>query len=192
MVPPRRGPRRHADRNHRPAESRDHLSVLHHGARSSAGCENIIYADGSADEADVSFEYDAYGNVDLFTDELDRQTAYVYNAVDQLIEVTLPDPDGAGDLESPVWSYQYCLCGAMTKMTDPDLNETLYDYDMRRRLKTVTLPDPDGTSPFDNPTIEYAYDIAGNLKTVETRWGTSPRTTTTNSIASPRLHSLSP
>lgn len=47
----------------------------------------VTEAAGTADEATRSFEYDAAGNTTASLDELGRRTEYVYNALDQLVEV---------------------------------------------------------------------------------------------------------
>ena len=45
-------------------------------------------------------------------------TTYRYDSRNNLIGVTLPDPDGAGSLTSPTLSYAYNLAGEMTGETD--------------------------------------------------------------------------
>jgi len=126
----------------------------------------IIYADGTADEAQVEFEYDLAGNVTAFIDELGRRTEYGYNDLDQLVHLTLPDPDGAGPLASPEYFYTYCTCGEMTSMEDALGNITEYEYGDSKRLTKIIQPDPDGTAPFDNLETVYAYDDHGNLTSV--------------------------
>ncbi|MHB1036579.1 MAG: golvesin C-terminal-like domain-containing protein [Pirellulales bacterium] len=58
---------------------------------------SITYALGTADEATVSYEYDAAGNVIAATDELGRRTEYQYDALNRLTKTTSPWPDADPD-----------------------------------------------------------------------------------------------
>ncbi len=123
----------------------------------------VTYAVGTTDQASVSYEYNTYGDVSAYTDELNRRTEYQYDALDELTKVTLPDPTtGTITASSPYATYEYCLCGEMISSTDFDGNETIYHYDGRRRLKKVIAPNPDNQYA-TNPTTIYDYDKAGNL-----------------------------
>ena len=53
--------------------------------------------------------------------------------------VTLPDPDDAGVLLSPVYSYEYDLVGNVTKSTDPlgRFTTTIYDALYRPRSRIL-------------------------------------------------------
>jgi len=127
----------------------------------------IYWADGTAEEISVSMEYDAAHNVSAVVDELGRRTEYLYDNLDRLIQVTDPDPDGAGPKTSPVSSLEYDLLGRQRFTTDPLGNVTEYLYDKRHRLTRVILPDPDGDPlTVNTPEWNYQYDDVGNLRFV--------------------------
>ena len=121
----------------------------------------ITYADGTADEAYVEFEYDSAFNVAAFIDELGRRTEYDYDALNRLVTLTLADPDGVGSLTSPVYAYEYNKRNLVTKETDPLGRETTYTYSDRGDLETVTRPDHDSNSVLTVDT--YSYDLARRL-----------------------------
>jgi RHS repeat-associated protein len=130
--------------------------------------KQVNYAVGTTDAAHVNYEYDNAGNVSAYVDELGRRTEFVYDDLDELTDVYLPDPDGDPESgqDSPHWHYEYCLCGEMVSQTDPNENTTEYKYDGRRRLKEVILPDPDDDSTVARHSTQYARDKVGNVLTV--------------------------
>ncbi len=58
-----------------------------------------------------------------------------------LIVVTLPDPDGAGDLERPETLYAYDAAGNVVQYTDRNGRVTEYDYDHLHRRTAETWLD---------------------------------------------------
>ncbi|MDR0391438.1 MAG: hypothetical protein LBH59_06000, partial [Planctomycetaceae bacterium] len=68
-----------------------------------------------------------------------RVTSYGYDNLGRLISVTLPDPDGDGDLLSPVTLYEYLDdTSLISRITDPIGNITDYTYDDNGSLIAVT------------------------------------------------------
>jgi len=97
----------------------------------------------------------------LFPPELlDR---LVGEALDRLIRLTSPDPDGAGPLAAPVTEYAYDDAGQLIAVTDPLGQTTTYTYDNLGRVVEERWLD----GPTVVRTIAYAYDSAGRLATVQ-------------------------
>ena len=132
-----------------------------------------------------SWTYDSSGNLLTHTDKLGKVTTYVNNSRGQVTSITLPDPDGAGGLTSPVTTLAYDSLGRPVTLTNPDSSTqtfmystadqlltatdelgrvTTYTFDNLDRTKTVTLPDPDGTGSLTSPVTTIAYN-AGSLVT---------------------------
>ena len=109
----------------------------------------------------VSNTYDKDGRVLTTTDVMGNVTTNVYNSRGELTSTTLPDPDGAGPLTSPVWSFTYDAGGNKLTQTDPLNRVTSWTCDKLDRVATVTLPDPDGAGPLTAPVTTYAYDNLG-------------------------------
>jgi RHS repeat-associated protein len=88
----------------------------------------------------LTFAYDTSGRLVTVTDAAGRAATLAYNAGNllssittsdgrtvsydytggALSSVTLPDPDGAGPLSSPVWSYSYDPSGRLASEVDPN------------------------------------------------------------------------
>ncbi len=102
-------------------------NVTHYTYYSSGLVEDIIYAEGTADEVTEHYEYDDRDRLQFFTDGRGNVTEYVYDNLDRLIQRIDPDPDGVGeDYESPVWNYNYDPNGNQTHIIDPNGNDTEY------------------------------------------------------------------
>jgi len=89
----------------------------------------------------------------------------VCHALGRQLTVTLPVPDGAGELTSPVLTTEYDAAGNVTKEIDALGNETDYAYDNLYRLTTLTQEDPDTQGGTNNPVTEFTYDAVGQLLT---------------------------
>ncbi|MEM6472621.1 MAG: RHS repeat-associated core domain-containing protein, partial [Planctomycetota bacterium] len=129
----------------------------------------ITFADGTGDEADVSYTYDSDYLLATEVDELSNTTSYTYDDLGRLTEITYPDPDGlapAGPLDAPIESFAYDVMNQLTEFTDALGNVTSYTYDSRSRLATTTLPDPDGVGSQTASVTTLAYDAAGRLSTI--------------------------
>lgn len=116
-----------------------------------------------------TFDYDAYGNLDTYTDEENRLTTWQYDALDRLTKETLPDPDTGDAVPAPYREYTYDKLNRRTSERDEEGNVTNYAYQHLSGggLKvTVTEPARDGAS---QPTVsEYHFDALGNLsKTID-------------------------
>jgi RHS repeat-associated protein len=126
-----------------------------------------------------SFTYDVYGNLDLVTDELGRVTDYDYESSGKLSSVTLPDPDGAGALISPIYSYTYDQWTRISSAIVPNPATGLNDYHIQyqygvdtpnklRFTKIIEVDHPQSTLLEPVTTTEY-YDANRNLvKVVDT------------------------
>ncbi len=130
----------------------------------------VTYAYGTADAATESYEYDAAGNRTASIDEYGNRTTYDYDAMNRVIKMTAPDPDGAGSLTAPVTLYEYDQNGNQIKTTGPDPDGagprvaavTTSTYDAMNRLVSTTAPDPDGAGPQVAAVTTYEYDRNGN------------------------------
>lgn len=90
-------------------------------------------------------------------DDSGNQTTYSYNAVDNLLTETQPDPDGAGPLAAPVTTYGYDDYDRVNGITDPASGQTIFTYDAVGNQ--LTLKDP------ANNTTTWAYDGLGRVTT---------------------------
>jgi RHS repeat-associated protein len=100
-------------------------------------------------EPTVTFTYDAAGNRTQMTDGTGT-TAYVYDSLNRLTQVTFPGPKTVG--------YQYDADGKRTRLTYPDGKQVTYAYDTANRLVTVT--------DWAARTTSYTYDATGRLTTI--------------------------
>ncbi len=111
----------------------------------------------------TEFDYDANGNLVQTTDARGNITINKYDAMDRLIQITAPDPDGdaasgGGPLESPITTSDYDLAGNLVATTDPNGHVTRNEYDSRNRLvKTI---DPEGG------VTKFRYDADNNRTSV--------------------------
>ncbi|CAN1212431.1 hypothetical protein TUMEXPCC7403_19650 [Tumidithrix helvetica PCC 7403] len=64
-----------------------------------------------------------------------------YDALNRLVKLVNPDPDGAGSLLSPEMRYEYDATGNKTAEIDPLGRKTQYQYDNRNRLIAKIYPD---------------------------------------------------
>lgn len=149
---------------------------------------SVTYADTTADEASVSYEYDSSTHMLLaYTDENENVTNYAYDDLDRVIEIKLPKAK-TSDLDSdrPKYVYHYNAIGAVDYIDAPASNlaavvttgyeRTTYKYNFRGQVTDVYLPDPDdgqsnwASSSSDSPHWHYDYDEAGRLiKTTDPR-----------------------
>ncbi|HUY90664.1 MAG TPA: Ig-like domain-containing protein, partial [Pirellulales bacterium] len=124
----------------------------------------IVYAQGTPDQATVSLTYDLNDNPATYTDELGRVTDFTYDDLNRLIQTTLPPPDPNNPSVRPVLSAFFDAAGNKTSATDPLANVTSYSYDFSGKIIQVQQPDPAGGT---NHTItRYGYDPAGNLTSI--------------------------
>ncbi len=113
------------------------------------------------DSSTQTFTYNTADQMLTATDELGRVTTYTYDNLDRTKTVTLPDPDGAGALTSPVTTVVYNVGSLVTTVTDPKGYVTSYAYDNVDRLTQVTRPDPDGAGSLTSPVWQFAFNVAG-------------------------------
>ncbi len=94
----------------------------------------------------------AAGNLLTETDPLGNVTEYEYDALDRLIRIIQPDPDGQGALESPETQYAYDAAGRLTSVTDPLGRVTGYEYDaLGRPAQPRAKPASKWSSPTTTP-----------------------------------------
>jgi RHS repeat-associated protein len=115
----------------------------------------------------TAYTYDAAANLLTAKDANNHVTTSAYDDANHLIQVTRPDPDGAGPLEAPVIKYTYDDAGNRVTLIDPLGNcsgcnaaahTTTYAYDQNNRLASVTTPKGEKTT--------YTYDANGNRATM--------------------------
>ena len=125
--------------------------------------------------ATTVFTYDAFGNLltvleqgDPSTTTDDRITVHEYNALNQKIRTTLPDPDGPtngtlGLLSSPVLTWTYDDAGNVLTEVDPLLRTTTYTWNQRNQLTKKELPAVANAGPGGSiPTFLSTYDVFGS------------------------------
>lgn len=122
---------------------------------------------GSQTRPRTSYAYDAASRVTGVTDALGNVTAYGYDNHDNVITVTLADPDGsAGPLASPVIAYAYDDADQLTSTTDPMGRVTTYVRDNLGRVITVRAPNPTNGSGTGGPETSYTYDADSHVVTI--------------------------
>jgi RHS repeat-associated protein len=117
-----------------------------------------IQAVGTAEQAEISYEYDAVGNQTAVIDENGNRSEFEYDSQNRVTKITEADPDGVGDLTSPVTSLTYDQSGNLVKTVDPLGNTTEQEYDELNRLSLVIDSLGEKTS--------YEYDKAGNVSAI--------------------------
>lgn len=121
----------------------------------------ITFAVGTPREAFTTQEFDSLDRLIASTDELGRRTTYAFDARNHLTETTLPDPDGAGPLTSPVLRKEYSIGGRLNKEIDALGRATVYHYNSRGKLASIDTPDHDNNGQLTTTT--NSYDFVGNL-----------------------------
>jgi RHS repeat-associated protein len=106
----------------------------------------------------TSTTYDKNNNAITVEDAMANVTTNDWNSRNELIQQTLPDPDGTGPLASPVLSFTYSATGKELTATDGLGRTTTLSYDNLDRLTQKALPDPDGAGPRASPVITVGYD----------------------------------
>ena len=123
----------------------------------------IVYAQGTADQASVSYTYDSNDNPATYVDELSRTTNFTYDNLNRLIQTVLPPPDPNNPTVRPTISKSYDALSNVISESDPLSNVTTFSYNNDNQLTQIQQPDPAGGT---NYTItKYGYDLAGNLTT---------------------------
>ena len=119
----------------------------------------------------VTFTPNADGTLQKVTLPDGRHVDYGYTN-GRLTSVTLPDPDGAGPLTSPVWQYGYDANGLLATVQDPNLHTIVTNHYTNGRLDTQTdalnkqtlfsWDDPSQTETITDPNGHIWKDIYQN------------------------------
>lgn len=114
-----------------------------------------------------TYSYDAHGRQYAVTDlrtAASGSTTYTYNDADQIVAITMVDPDQTdssnGPLSAQVTRFTYDKMGRQSVITLPDGNTQHRKYDLRGQL--VASWGADGYP------VEYTYDTQGRRKTLTT------------------------
>jgi YD repeat-containing protein len=102
------------------------------------------------------FTTDRFGNLTLWVDPLDHETATERNSHGQPIRITQEDPDGAGSLTSPVTVLGYDALGNLVYQRNPLGNTRSWTYESTFNLVEVATDELGNETSFD-------YDAYGNL-----------------------------
>lgn len=125
-----------------------------------------------------SYDYpaDAPDNLTTYTirgvDGTDLRSSYVYDNIDNLSEITLPDNDEDINLsydalnrrvryvdsEDNSWAYSYDASGNLSQISDPLGSAISYFYDQYNRVAQISYP--------SGKIVDLEYDTAGNLDAV--------------------------
>ncbi|WP_326829565.1 polymorphic toxin-type HINT domain-containing protein [Streptosporangium sp. NBC_01810] len=105
----------------------------------------------------VSYGYDAAGQMTSFTDQRGHVTSAEYDALGRQVRVTDPGPSGPGG----TWVSEYDLLGEPLTVIDPTgaRREATYD-DLGRRITNTQIERRPTTTAL---TTTLTYDTAGNL-----------------------------
>jgi len=115
-----------------PAQSRTTTTVYDTIGRA----KTVTYPDASYTQN----TYDGAGYLVEFRDRMGRLTDYVYDGRGNVLTKTLPDPDGAGPLTRPSYSYLYDDDNDRTQETDARNKVWTWTYDARDRVTSATDP----------------------------------------------------
>jgi RHS repeat-associated protein len=111
---------------------------------------------------EISYGYDAVGNLVSVTDPLGNVSTYGYDKANRL--------EVATDALSHSTRNEYDGVGNRVASVDARGNRTEYEYDELNRLTTVTQPEVDyfdqGTTGRVRPMTTYANDVVGNVVSV--------------------------
>ncbi|HEX7379174.1 MAG TPA: Ig-like domain-containing protein, partial [Pirellulales bacterium] len=129
----------------------------------------ITYAVGTAEQASVSFTYDANDNPASYTNELGQTTLFVYDNSNRKIAEQDPPPDPSQPSVRPTWTWTYDTRGNKLSQTDPLGRVTSYVYGPGSDgddpdLDKVIQPDPTGGTNYTITT--YGHDNADNLTSI--------------------------
>src|SRR5262249_182307 len=107
----------------------------------------------------AQYEYDVRGNLIKSTDAKGSSVLYGYDELGRKKSMTIPDPNGTGDLGDLVTTYTW---------TDTELKTiTEPGNDLVKSVKTVNDYDAVGhvtkTTKFTNSTTSNEFDAMGNL-----------------------------
>lgn len=112
------------------------------------------------------FTYYATGLLQSTTNARGYTTSYEYDKRGLKTKETQADPDGGGQLGTPIYLFAYDLFGRQTSVTDPLGRVTTFAYDARDRQISRTDPDPDLGGPLAAPVTTYQYDSLSRLTQV--------------------------
>ncbi|WP_158265624.1 RHS repeat-associated core domain-containing protein [Blastopirellula marina] len=107
-------------------------------------------------------DYDRFRNITSEMDALGNFTYYIRDENGLLLKKILPDPDGTGPLESPIYEYTYDSRGNM-------LTETLPDLSVRTWVYHATWNQPIKYTDAEGHITTYTYDATYELKLTETK-----------------------
>ena len=105
----------------------------------------------------ISYSYDAWGNMLSRTDENGHTSTYTYDSVGNVLTATVPISGG----NSATTTYTYNHFNKVLTVTDPLGNVTTNTYDQFGNLLSVTTPAP-GNGPSASVT-QFAYNSFGEL-----------------------------
>ncbi|MDR1478335.1 MAG: hypothetical protein LBJ00_05280, partial [Planctomycetaceae bacterium] len=122
---------------------------------------SITEAAGTSFEITAYYEYDSYSRKSAFIDPLGRRTEYLYDNLDNVIQIILPtDPNEPAQF----YSYEYNSLNLISKSIDPNGAETTYTYDQDGNILTVGFFDPENTQQQTALILlENIYDANENL-----------------------------
>ena len=113
------------------------------------------HAVGTPEEAFTSYEYDDAGNQTAVIDENGNRTEFKYDNKNRVTEIIEADPDGEGELTSPISTSIYDESGNLIEKIDARNNFTQHEYDeLNRKTKTINALGQE---------TSYEYDDAGNI-----------------------------
>ncbi|MFA4842824.1 MAG: RHS repeat-associated core domain-containing protein [Candidatus Omnitrophota bacterium] len=108
---------------------------------------------------EVSFTYNAYGQIETTTDANSNVTKYIYEPLTGYLKQVIND-FGTGKLNYTT-EMGYDAVGNVTSIKDPKANTTAFSYNSLNQLTQTTSP-----APF-NYLTKYSYDQNGNLTKLE-------------------------
>jgi YD repeat-containing protein len=111
-----------------------------------------------------SYVYDSVGNLLEETDPLDQTTVHLYDAHNNRIQTTYPDPDGDPTVgaQSPIMYWSYDAAGRLVQEAKEGvggfLHRTVYTYDALDNLKSEMNA--------NGETVDFTSDAVGNRLTL--------------------------
>lgn len=110
--------------------------------------------------SETTYGYDNFNRVITQNHSRNGLTTYTYDALDRVLSLKTPDPDGSGPKTDQTFATVYDNMGRRQKVTNPDNSEINFTYTTKGQIETSS-----GANVYPR---KYVYDSKGRLQTLTT------------------------